>query len=56
MRKTMISISFFLMDFTMIIKFAGTFTMIFVISASKYVSIQNFNKIGSEHFSELNPS
>ena len=43
------------MGLTMKIKFSGIFTVIFVISASKYVSTRNFNKIEGMHFSELHP-
>ena len=42
-------------DFTIKIQFAGIFTMIFVISASKYVSIRNFNEIEDIRFLKLYP-
>ena len=43
------------MGFIMSIKFAGISTIIFVFNASNYVSIRNFNKIGSKLFLELHP-
>jgi len=45
----------FFIVFTIKIKFAPTFTIIFVISASKYVNIHSFKKNGSNRFSELYP-
>jgi len=45
----------FLIVFTIKIKFAPTFIIIFVISALKYVSIHSFKKNGGNRFSELYP-
>ena len=45
----------FFYDFTMKIKFAPIFTIIFVISASKYINIQSLKKIGHTSFSEIHP-
>jgi len=52
--KNMIFMSFSY-SFYYKIKFAPTFTIIFVISASKYVSIHSFKKNGGNRFSELHP-
>ena len=49
------SYGLFLMVFTMIIQFAPIFTIICVISVSKYVSIQSFKLIRGFNFSELHP-
>jgi len=46
----------FFIVFTIKIKFAPTFTIIFVISASKYVSIHNFERNGCNHFSKFYPN
>ena len=42
-----------LMVLTIKITFAGIFTIIFVISASKYMSMQSFQKIRGKRFSEM---
>ena len=42
-------------DFTMKIKFAPIFTIIFVINASKYINIRSPKKIGHTPFSEVRP-
>ena len=46
----------FLMIFIIKFKFAPIFTMIFVISASKYVSIRSSKENGNQTFSELYPT
>ena len=45
----------FLLVLTLKIKFAGTFIIIFVISASKYVGIVSFKLIVDKSFSEVYP-
>ena len=45
----------FFTSFIIRIKFLGIFTMIFVISASIYVIVLNFNRIGGIRFSEIHP-
>ena len=45
----------FFMVFIIKFKFAPIFTMIFIISASKYVSIRSSKKCGGQTFSELHP-
>ena len=50
-----LSKTFFFLVFTLKIKFAGFFIIIFIFSALKYVDIVSFKLIGSKCFSELYP-